>query len=168
MGDESISYSCGVLTVSDKGARGEREDSSGEQIKETLRDQGFEVAAYAIVPDLKEAVRAILIEWTDQLQLDLIVTTGGTGVAPTDVTPEATLSVIDREIPGIGEAMRAASFGITPHAVLSRSVAGIRKQTLIVNLPGSKKAAHENLQTILLALPHAIYKIKGGMAECGG
>jgi len=168
VGDESISYSCGVLTVSDKGARGEREDSSGEQIKETLRDQGFEVAAYAIVPDLKEAVRARLVEWTDQLQLDLIVTTGGTGVAPTDVTPEATLSVIDREIPGIGEAMRAASFRMTPHAVLSRSVAGIRKQTLIVNLPGSKKAAYENLQTILLALPHAIYKIKGGMAECGG
>ena len=160
-------YSCGVLTVSDKGFRGDRQDTSGENLKKKLSENGFSVVAYSIVPDEVEAIGKVLIEWVDERHIDLIVTTGGTGVDPKDVTPEATQALIDREVPGIGEAMRQASFRITPHAVLSRNIAGIRKQSLIINLPGSKKAAEENLATVLAALPHALYKIKGGKGECG-
>lgn len=159
---------CGVLTISDKGSRGEREDTSGEALQQMLADSDFHVKAYQIVPDKVEEISRVLTEWTDKLCLDLIVTTGGTGVDPKDVTPEATGSVIDREVPGISEAMRHVSFQKTPHAILSRGIAGIRKQSLIINLPGSEKAARENLTVILPALPHAIYKIKGGPAECGG
>ena len=162
------SYTCGVLTVSDKGSRGEREDTSGVLLQQMLAGSGFFVKSYQIVPDQTEKISKVLIEWVDKLHIDLIVTTGGTGVDPKDLTPEATRSVIDREVPGISEAMRHVSFQKTAHAVLSRGIAGIRKQSLIINLPGSEKAARENLAAILTALPHAIYKIKGGKAECGG
>lgn len=158
---------CGVLTISDKGSRGERQDTSGENLKKMLTENDFSMVAYDIVPDETETISKVLTEWVDERHIDLIVTTGGTGVDPKDVTPEATRTVIDREVPGISEAMRQASFRITPHAVLSRGISGIRKQSLIINLPGSKKAAEENLEAVLASLPHAVYKIKGGKDECG-
>ena len=159
-------YSCGVLTLSDKGSRGEREDTSGVVLQEILTGQGFTVAAYAVIPDQQDLIESTLISWVDEKKLDLIVTTGGTGVSPSDRTPEATRRVIDLEIPGLGEAMRQASLAKTVNAVWSRGIAGIRKQTLIVNLPGSKKAAEENIEVILPALEHGIYKLKGGTADC--
>jgi len=119
-----------------------------------------------IVPDNQEAIISVFTKWADQDNIDLIVSTGGTGVSPTDVTPEATQSILDKEIPGISEAMRMASFAKTMNAVLSRGIAGIRKQSLIINLPGSEKAARENLAVILPCLQHALYKIKGGMKDC--
>ena len=168
MGEEiDFVYSCGVLTISDKGSRGEREDTSGEQLKKILRDKGFEVAAYQVVPDKKDVISSGLIHWVDQRYIDMIITTGGTGPAPTDVTPEATREVIEKELPGISEAMRMKCFDITPRAILSRGVAGIRKKSLIINLPGSAKAAAENLAVVLPVLSHALYKIKGGEADCG-
>lgn len=158
---------CGVLTISDKGSRGEREDSSGAQLKKILANSNFSVIAYKIVPDQQDIISKMLIHWSDDLNIDLIITTGGTGVDPLDVTPEATQKVIEREVPGLSEAMRQASFQKTVNAVWSRGIAGIRKKSLIINLPGSEKAARENLKTILAALPHGIYKIKGGKGECG-
>ncbi len=148
----------GVLTVSDRSARGEREDLGGPAVAAAALTQlpGAAVAEQAIVPDERAAIAARLAHWADALGLDLILTTGGTGFAPRDVTPEATRNVIERETPGLAEAMRAASLRITPHAMLSRGVAGIRGRTLIVNLPGSPKGAVENLATILPVLPHAI------------
>ncbi len=160
-------YSCGILTMSDKGSRGEREDTSGKNLQEIMRAAGFKIGFYQIIPDNEKIISATLKDWADTRGLDLIITTGGTGVSPSDVTPEATAKVIDRELPGIAEAMRRASFKITPHAILSRAICGIRGDCLIVNLPGSKKAAQENIAVILNALPHAIYKIKGGIADCG-
>jgi molybdenum cofactor synthesis domain-containing protein len=159
-------YSCGVLTLSDKGSRGEREDTSGVVLQEILSGQGFIVAAYAVIPDQQDLIESTLIAWVDEKKLDLIVTTGGTGVSPSDRTPEATRRVIDLEIPGLGEAMRQASLAKTVNAVWSRGIAGIRKQTLIVNVPGSQKAAEENIEVILPALEHGIYKLKGGTADC--
>lgn len=164
---EQTEYSCGILTVSDKGSRGERDDTSGRGLKEIMTRAGFKVTAYEIVPDNIAAIQTALLNWTDKLRIDLIVTTGGTGVAPSDVTPEATEPILDKEIPGISEAMRLASLAKTVHAVLSRGVAGIRKQSLIINLPGSEKAARENIEAVLPALPHAIYKLKGGEDDCG-
>ncbi|MGV1098683.1 MogA/MoaB family molybdenum cofactor biosynthesis protein [Thiovibrio sp. JS02] len=160
-------YSAAVLTISDKGSRGEREDTSGPQLRTMLSENGFTVAAYKIVPDNIEEIRDGITAWVDKEGIDLILTTGGTGVAPSDLTPEATRPVLDREIPGIGEAMRLASLRKTPNAMLSRGIAGIRKESLIINLPGSKKAAEENLEAVLPALAHAIYKIKGGSKDCG-
>ena len=160
-------YRCGVLTLSDKGSRGEREDTSGVLLQEMLAGQGFTVAAYAIIPDRQDMIESTLISWVDEKKIDLIVTTGGTGVSPSDRTPEATRRVVDLEIPGIAEAMRRASLDKTVNAVWSRGIAGIRKETLIINLPGSKKAARENMEVILPALEHGIYKLKGGMADCG-
>ncbi len=160
-------YSCGVLTLSDKGSRGEREDTSGPLLKEMLTAQGFRVAAYEIIPDQQDRIESTLRAWVDELKIDLIVTTGGTGVSPSDRTPEATRRVIELEIPGIGEAMRQASLAKTKNAVWSRGIAGIRGQSLIINLPGSKKAAKENIEVVLPALEHGIYKLKGGMADCG-
>ena len=147
----------GVLTVSDRASKGEYEDKAGPLIAETVRRelQGL-VAQTAIVPDERDQIAAVLRRWCDELDLDLILTTGGTGFAPRDVTPEATKEVIEREAPGLAEAMRAASLRVTPHAMLSRSLAGIRGRTLIVNLPGSPKAVKENLGVILTALPHAV------------
>jgi molybdenum cofactor synthesis domain-containing protein len=145
----------GILTLSDRSARGERPDASGPVLAELIRAQGWIVAAQNILPDDESAIRAALVEWADSGAFDIILTTGGTGFALRDVTPEATRAVIQREAPGLAEVMRAESFKKTPHAMLSRAVAGIRQRTLIVNLPGSPKGAVENLQTLLPALPHA-------------
>ena len=146
----------GILTLSDRSASGERADASGPALAELIRAQNWSVAKQAILPDNESAIRATLIEWTDSGEVDVILTTGGTGFAPRDVTPEATRTVIERDAPGLAEAMRAESLKKTPHAMLSRAVAGIRAHTLIVNLPGSPKGALENLQTILPVLPHAV------------
>jgi molybdopterin adenylyltransferase len=146
----------GILTLSDRSASGERADESGPALAELIRTQNWSVAKQAILPDSESAIRAILIEWADRGEVDVILTTGGTGFAPRDITPEATRAVIERDAPGLAETMRAESLKKTPHAMLSRAVAGIRGHTLIVNLPGSPKGALENLQTILPVLPHAI------------
>jgi molybdopterin adenylyltransferase len=147
----------GILTVSDRGARGEYEDKSGPVIREMITEHlGARLVKYEVVPDEIELIKNTLIHWTDETGLDLILTTGGTGFAPRDVTPEATQAIIEREAPGLAEAMRAESLKVTPHAMLSRAVAGIRGRTLIVNLPGSPKAVRENLETILPSLPHGI------------
>lgn len=156
----------GVITISDKGFRGEREDKSGQEINEMLNRAGIDVAFTKIIPDEKDQIKETLLEFADNKDIPLIVTTGGTGVSPRDVTPDATLEVIDREVPGMAEAMRHASSAITPHGMISRAVVGIRGKTLIVNLPGSPKAVRENLAVILPALKHAVEKIKGDDAEC--
>jgi len=161
------SYRCGVLTLSDKGSRGEREDTSGPQLQEMLRAEGFEIGAYQIIPDQQSLIEQTLMQRVDEKNLDLIVTTGGTGVSPSDRTPEATRAVIELEIPGLSEAMRQASLRQTIQAVWSRGIAGVRKGCLILNLPGSKKAAQENLEAVLPALQHGLYKLKGGDADCG-
>jgi molybdenum cofactor synthesis domain-containing protein len=164
---ETATYTCGVLTLSDKGSRGEREDTSGPVLKQMLTTQGFEVVAYEIIPDQQDLIESTLIAWVDEQQIDLIITTGGTGVAPSDRTPEATRRVLDLEIPGIGEAMRQASLIKTPQAIWSRGLAGIRGESLIINLPGSERAARENIAVVLSALEHGLYKLKGGKADCG-
>jgi molybdenum cofactor synthesis domain-containing protein len=153
-----------VLTLSDKGSRGEREDLSGPAIKEMLKGIGAEVTLYEILPDEKEMIKVKLIEYSGKV--DLILTTGGTGLSPRDVTPDATIEVIDREIPGIAEAMRTEGMKKTSRSMLSRAVAGVKGETLIVNLPGSPKAVKENLGVILEVIPHAIEKIKGDTGEC--
>lgn len=155
--DEALWPRVGILTVSDRSARGEREDASGPALIKLVREElGFHVTQYAVVPDEQEQIAAVLRQWADELRLDLILTTGGTGFAPRDVTPEATLSVVEKLTPGLAEAMRAASLALTPHAMLSRAVAGIRGRTLIINLPGSPKAARENLLTVAPALRHGL------------
>lgn len=155
----------GILTVSDKGARGEREDRSGPAIREMMEGAGAEIVRAKIVPDEQDEIRAALIQWSDE-GLDLILTTGGTGFSPRDWTPEATKAVIERETPGIAEAMRRAGSEKTPTAMLSRAAAGIRKSTLIVNLPGSERAVRECLEAILPALPHGVEILKGAASEC--
>ncbi|PRR68689.1 MogA/MoaB family molybdenum cofactor biosynthesis protein [Neomoorella humiferrea] len=155
-----------ILTASDKGSRGEREDKSAAVIREMVAGLG-EVVAYAVVPDERQILAAKLREFCDTVGVDLILTTGGTGFSPRDVTPEATRDVIEREVPGLPEAMRAASLKATPHAMLSRAIAGIRGKTLIINLPGSPKGVRENLATILPALPHGLAILKGEVGECG-
>jgi len=156
----------GVITVSDKGAAGQREDQSGPEVERILKTIGIEVIRRAVIPDEMQQIRGAIIDFADHQQIDLIVTTGGTGVAPRDVTPDATLGVIDKEVPGMAEAMRRESHKITPHALISRAVVGIRGRTLIINLPGSPKGVRENLAVLLPALPHAIEKIKGDEREC--
>ena len=156
----------GVLTISDRGSRGQREDTSGPLITEILNRAGYRVEKQDIVPDELEAIARCLITWVDKDELRLIVTTGGTGVSPTDVTPEAMLTVIKHQIPGMAEAMRAASLKKTPHAMLSRAMVGVRAKSLIINLPGSPAGAEENLSVILPAIDHALAKIAGDMSDC--
>jgi len=158
-------FQIGVLTLSDKGSQGQRVDESGPVVEELLAPVG-EVVHVAILPDDLASIATLLIAWTDQEKLDLIVTTGGTGLSPRDVTPQATLQTIDYEIPGMAEAMRMQSLQKTPHAMVSRAVVGVRKQTMIINLPGSPKGARENLETLLPALPHALAKLTGDPSDC--
>lgn len=155
----------GILTLSDRSSRGEREDASGPALARLIEAENWTVAKKALLPDDESAIRAILMEWADSGEIDVILTTGGTGFAPRDVTPEATRAVLDREAPGLAEAMRAASLKITPHAMLSRIVTGIRKKTLIINLPGSPKGAVENLQVVLLIVPHAVQLLRDDPAS---
>lgn len=155
----------GLLTLSDRSSRGEREDSSGPALAHLIQAEGWSVTKQQILPDEESAIRAVLIEWSDGGEVDVILTTGGTGFALRDVTPEATKAVIQREAPGLAEAMRADSLKKTPHAMLSRSVTGTRGRTLIVNLPGSPKGAVENFQTILSVLPHAVQLLQDDPAS---
>ena len=161
-----MAFTAGVITVSDKGSRGERADKSGREIIKILMDIAVNVAHTKIIPDEKDLIKETLIEYSDKKRLDLIVTTGGTGVSPRDVTPDATLEVIEKEVPGMAEAMRRVSTSITPHAMISRAVVGIRGRSLIINLPGSPRGVRENLLVVLPALKHAIEKIKGDDSEC--
>ena len=153
-----------VLTLSDKGSKGERTDESGPLIQDMLKAIHAKVKFYEILPDEKEMIKKRLIEYSKKV--DLILTTGGTGLSPRDITPEATMEVIDRQVPGIAEAMRSEGLKKTSRAMLSRAVAGVRGSSLIVNLPGSPRAVKENLSVILEVLPHAIEKIKGDPSEC--
>lgn len=154
-----------ILTISDRSYYGEREDASGPVIREMLQKNNFEVIFYQIIPDEKDIIAQKLIELSDDIRADLIITTGGTGLSPRDVTPEATLQVIDKRVFGLEEAMRAESMKITPHGMLSRAVAGVRGKTLIINLPGSPKAVKENLSVVLPAIPHAIEILRGKKAD---
>jgi molybdopterin adenylyltransferase len=160
-------FTLGVLTISDKGSRGEREDESGKVIREMLGAINVRVVKYDIVPDEGKLISERLIEWADKEGIDLILTTGGTGLSPRDVTPEATLAILDRVAPGFAEAMRAESQRKTTMAMLSRAVAGTRGCTLIINLPGSPRAVRECLEVIMPALPHAIEVLRGQVGECG-
>ena len=156
-----------ILTISDRGSKGEREDASGPLIREMVTDLPGKVVHYEIIPDEKDLIAEALKKSVDEWRADLVLTTGGTGLSPRDVTPDATLMVIDKEVPGFSEAMRAESLKKTPHAMISRAMVGIRGSSLIVNLPGSPKSVRENLAVILPALPHALSKLKGDPSECG-
>jgi molybdopterin adenylyltransferase len=162
-----MKYSAAVITISDKGSVGERVDTSGPALCEMLEKAGYEIAYTDIIPDEYEQIREKLIDLADEKGYELIVTTGGTGFSKRDVTPEATLSVLEKETRGIPEAMRYASLQITPRACLSREVAGIRGESLIINLPGSKKASTENLEAVLDSLMHGIDVLKGNTHDCG-
>jgi len=161
-----IRYKAAVVTISDRGSRGEREDASGPDIARILESVGIEIAARRIIPDEKEIIRQTLIELCEGNKIDLVLTTGGTGVSPRDVTPDATRDVIERDIPGMAEEMRRQSALVTPHAMISRAIAGIRNETLIINLPGSPRGARENLNVVLPAINHAIEKIQGDTRDC--
>ncbi|MCW8859956.1 MAG: MogA/MoaB family molybdenum cofactor biosynthesis protein [Deltaproteobacteria bacterium] len=158
-------YRIGVLTLSDKGSRGERVDESGRLLAEMVAELG-EVARYQIIPDDLDTIIMMLKSWSDDLHLDLILTTGGTGLSPRDCAPQATQAVINYLVPGMAEAMRSASMKITPRAMLSRALVGVRNQTLIINLPGSPKGVRENLAVLLPVLPHALEKLNGSPADC--
>ena len=162
-----MAYTAAVITVSDKGYRGEREDTSGPNLCAILREQGYEVCYTALVPDEPEMIQAELIKCADELGIALVLTTGGTGFSPRDITPEATLEVVERLTPGIPEAMRAESMRITPKGCLSRSAAGIRKRSLIINLPGSKKASAENILAVIDPVAHGLDMLYSeGSADC--
>lgn len=156
----------GILTVSDKGSRGEREDASGPAIADCLRAAGYEPAWYGIVPDEKTVISDHLIALCDRMNMDVVLTTGGTGLSPRDVTPEATLHIADRVVPGIAEAMRAQTAAKAPRSMLSRGAAVIRGSTLIINFPGSPKAVRECMEVVLPVLEHAVDVLKGAVSEC--
>lgn len=160
-------YRVGILTASDKGAAGQREDKSAAAIREMITGAGWRVEVYRVVPDDLDDISSALIDMVDREKLDLVLTTGGTGFSPRDNTPEATKAVIEREVPGIPEVMRAVSLKKTPRAMLSRAAAGIRKRTLIINLPGSEKAVRECLEAIMDTLPHGMEVLTGRGGECG-
>ena len=164
----STCYTAAVLTMSDLGSRGEREDTSGPALCGILRGDGWEVVHTEILPDETEQIKAALIACADEKNVCLVVTTGGTGFSKRDVTPEATKAVIERECPGIPEAMRAESLRITPRGCLSREAAGIRGETLIVNCPGSEKAARECIGAVLPALKHGVEMLRGWKGNCAG
>ncbi len=155
----------GILTISDKGWRGQRSDESGKTIRDRLSLSDSRVIKYEIIPDEVDVIASKLAEWADGGSVDVILTTGGTGLSPRDVTPEATLSVVDKAVPGLAEAMRAGTFSKTPFAMLSRAVAGVRRRCLIINLPGSPKAVRECLGVVLPVIPHAVEIIKGEVTE---
>ena len=157
---QNIKITAAILTISDRSSRGEYEDRSGPVIEELLKSINAKIAQYRIIPDEQDVIAQALRHLSDHLNVDLIVTTGGTGLTARDVTPEATLEVIDKRIPGLEEAMRAESIKITPHGMLSRAIAGLRHKTLIINLPGSPKAVRETLSVVLPALPHAVELIR--------
>lgn len=162
----NIQIKAGILTVSDKGSKGLREDESGKVILRLLKKHGFEVVKQDIVPDDRQQIAETLIRWVDREGLSLIITSGGTGLSPRDVTPQATEQVIDYPVPGMAEAMRAESLKKTPYAMISRAVVGIRKASLIINLPGSPRGAEENLSVVLPALNHGLSKLAGDTADC--
>ncbi|MDO4203588.1 MAG: molybdopterin-binding protein [Selenomonadaceae bacterium] len=164
-----MAYTAAIITVSDKGARGERTDTAGPALARMLRDEKYEVVYTAIVPDEPEDIRRQLVKCADEQKVHLILTTGGTGFSPRDITPEVTRSVIEREAPGLAELMRAESMKITPRGCLSRSAAGIRGRSLIINLPGSEKGAGENLSAVLKPLSHGLKMLLSeGSADCAG
>ena len=158
-------FGVGILTVSDKGARGQRLDGSGEAIKDMVPKMGGHLAKYEIIPDEVDIIADRLLSWADEGIVDVILTTGGTGLGPRDVTPEATLSIVDKVVPGFTEAMRVQTLSVTPMAMLSRAVAGVRGKCLIINLPGSPRAVQECLEVVLPAIPHAVEIIKGEVTE---
>jgi len=164
---QNENFKIAILTVSDKGSKGERVDTAGPAIKDCLKDFPIELAAAEIVPDERSEISKKLIHYADDLGCDLVFTTGGTGFSPRDHTPEATLDVIDRAVPGIPEAIRTESLKITPKAMLSRAVAGIRKKTLIINLSGSERAVREQLAVVLPVLEHAVETLRGEGGDCG-
>ena len=159
-------FHAGVLTISDKGSQGLRKDESGEIVASMLDEQGFPVLYREIVPDDHRQIADILVKWVDENVLSLIVTSGGTGLSPSDVTPQAMENVIDYQVPGMAEAMRAASLKKTPHAMISRAMVGVRKTCLIINVPGSPAGAMENLSVLLPALNHALSKLSGDTSDC--
>jgi molybdopterin adenylyltransferase len=158
-------FNIGIITISDGVWRKERPDDSSQAIRQSLPAEEFSVVKYEVVPDEAKAISAKLIEWADEGSVDVIVTTGGTGLAPRDVTPEATLAVLDKVVPGLTEATRVQTFAQTPFSTLSRAVAGIRKKCLIINLPGSPKAVRECLEVVLPAIPHALQVLKGEITQ---
>ncbi|GAA0062514.1 molybdopterin adenylyltransferase [Clostridium sp. CTA-1] len=155
-----------IVTISDKSSKGERKDETGKVLQDILEKEGYKVEEYKIIPDEINIISEELIKLCDEKKVNLIITNGGTGFSKRDVTPEATEKVIEKHVPGFGEAMRASSLSITPKAILSRGIAGIRKDSLIINLPGSPKAAVENLQAVLGAIPHGIEILLGEASEC--
>lgn len=164
--DREIPFTAAVITLSDKGFKGEREDLSGPIIVNRLKEEGYEIIETILIPDEKKMLQQSLIRLCDQRDVSLILTTGGTGCAPRDITPEATKELFDKEVPGISEAIRAESFKITPHAMLSRGVSGIRNKTLIINLPGSPKACLESMEVFIKPIKHALKLIRGEEKEC--
>ena len=162
-------YTAAVITISDKGAVGQRIDTSGPNLVNILKERGYDVVYTTIIPDDFETIKAELCKCSDELGVALVLTTGGTGFSPRDITPEATMAIVERPTPGIPEAMRAESMRITPKGCLSRSAAGIRKRTLIINLPGSKKASQENILAVIDAVDHGLEMLQSaGSANCGG
>ena len=158
-------FNLGILTISDKGSRGQRQDKSGEAIRDCLAQLDCSIAKYEVVPDEADVIAAKLADWADGGSVDIILTTGGTGLGQRDVTPEATLSIVDKVVPGFTEAMRLETFNTAPTSILSRAVAGVRGKCLVINLPGSSKAVMECLQVVLPAIPHAVEIIKGEVTE---